>query len=140
MPCVPCMPAWSTCPRANVSTSQKRANFSFLRANVSTNALKACQLFILACQRAKGMPIVQLGLPIFQRCTNLSTWHANVPIFQPHLPKCIPIFQLFLKGVFQFLNFSVMFNICIANFKNIWAILENLSRKTKNLNFDIFKI
>ena len=27
--CVPCVPAWSTCLRAKISTSQKRANISF---------------------------------------------------------------------------------------------------------------
>ena len=28
----------------------------------------------------------------------------------------------------------------MASFKNIWVILENLSRETKNFNFDICKI
>ena len=64
----------------------------------------------------------------------------GVPIFQLYLPKCVPVFQLFFKGIFQFLNFSVTLNICIANFKYIWAILENLSREIENLNFDICKI
>ena len=38
-------------------------------------------------------------------------------------------------------NFLI-FQSCLtfANFKNIWAILENLSRDIKNLNFDICKL
>ena len=44
---VPCVPAWSTCPHANVPTCQKRANFSR-----SINVPKLCQLFNLACQKA----------------------------------------------------------------------------------------
>ena len=63
-----------------------------------------------------------------------------MPIFQLRLTKGALVFQLFFKGIFQFLNFSVMLNICIANFKNIRAILENLSGETKNLNFDFCKI
>ena len=29
-----------------------------------------------------------------------------------HLPKGVPIFQLFLKRIFRFLNLSIMLNIC----------------------------
>ena len=85
-------------------TCQKRANFSFLSANVRIN--------VPTCQRAKGVPIIQLGVRTWQR--------------RAIVPNGVPIFQLFFKRIFQFLNFS-----------NIWAILENLSRETKNLNFDI---
>ena len=60
------------------------------------------------------------------------------PIFQLCLPKGVPIFQLFLKRIFQFSNFSIMLSIC--KFQEYFAILENLSRETKNLNFDISKI
>ena len=53
VPCVPtyqrtCVPAWFTCQRACVPTSQKRANFSFLRASVLINVPTyhtACQHF-----------------------------------------------------------------------------------------------
>ena len=40
-----------------------------------------------------------------------------------------------------FFNFWI-FQLCLTlvNFNNIWAILENLSREIKNLNFDICKI
>ena len=36
----------------------------------------------------------------------------------------------------------LIFQLCLtfADFMNIWAILENLSGETKNLNFDICKI
>ena len=65
----------------------------------------------------KGVPFIQYGMPIFQPC----------------LPKGIPIFQLFLKKIFQ---------LCLvfANFKNILESLENLSRETKNWSFNICKI
>ena len=73
-------------------------------------------------------------VPPCQRRANCSTLRANVPkgvpIFQFRLPKGIPVFQLFFKRIFQ---------LCLtfANFKNIWAILDNLSREIKNLNFVI---
>ena len=70
------------------------------RANVP----KACQLFNLMCQHWHGE-------------ANFWTWHVNVP-------KRVPIFQLFFKGISKFLNFPFMLNICIANFRNIWAILS----------------
>ena len=99
---VPCMPAWSTCPRDNVQN--------------------ACQLLIITCQRANK--------------------RANVPkacqSFNFVFQKTYQFFNYFLK---EFFNFWI-FQSCspFANFKNIWAILENLSRETKNLNFDICKI
>ena len=41
---------------------------------------------------------------------------------------------------FQSLSFSVMLNICIANFENFWAFFENSSRETKKINSHICKI
>ena len=68
------------------------------------------------CQRAKQVLIIQLGVPTSQKHANFSTWCTNVPkgvpFFQLHLPKCVPIIQLFLKSIFQFLNFSITLNIC----------------------------
>ena len=86
-----------------------------LRANVPS----ACQLPIFTCQRAKGVPIIQLGI------------HRGigVPIFQFHLLKGLPIFQTFFKRTFQLLHFSIMLKF--ANFKNIWAFLENLFWKQR---------
>ena len=56
--------------------------------NVQT-CRKVCLLFNLACQCAK-----------------------DGAIFQLHLSKGIPIFQLFFKIVFKYLNFLLMLNIC----------------------------
>ena len=81
------------------------------RANfpfLPANAPKVCQLLNLACQHAK---------------------RTGVPIFQLRLPEGVPVFQLFF-------NFSIFELFLIANFKAIWAILENSSRLTKNLNFE----
>ena len=61
----------------------------FLRANKRANVLKVCQLFNLVCQHAKGEPIFQL-----------------------RLPKGVPVFQLFFKIIFRFLNFLIILNIC----------------------------
>ena len=98
MQCVPCVRAWSTCPRLYVPTSQKHANFSFLRANVP----KVCQFFNFAWQKA---------------------------------------YQFFNYLTKEFFNFWIFqLSLTFANFNNIWATLENLSRETNNLNFDICKI
>ena len=56
-----------------------------LRAHVQNT----WRLLIFTCQRANDVPIVQLCLP-----------------------KGVPIFQLFFKRIFQFLNFSIMLNNC----------------------------
>ena len=59
------------------------------RSNKRANVPKVYQLCNLACQCAKGMSIFQL-----------------------RLPKGVPIFQLFFKIIFQYLNFSIMLSIC----------------------------
>ena len=76
---------------------------------------KACQHFIFTCKRA-NMP----------KTCHFSNWLANVP-------KDVPIFQLFFK--------EQMFQLWLkfADFKNAWAILENLSRETKNLKHNILR-
>ena len=118
VPHVPCVPAWSTCSCAKLPKCQTRANVSFFtcqRANKHASVPKVYQLSNLVCQYAKGETI-------FQLC----------------LSKGVPIFQLFFKIIFQFWIFQLCWTF--ANFKNIWAIIENLSCETKNLNFDICKI
>ena len=54
-------------------------------------------------------------VPMFQKRANLSYLRAkvpnDVPIFQLCLPKGRPIFQLFFKIIFQFLNFLIMLTI-----------------------------
>ena len=86
---MPCLPAWSTCPRGNVP--------------------KACQLLIFTCQCANNVSTCQ-------RRANFSIWRANVPkgvlIFRIYLSKGVAIFQLFFKRIFQSLNFSIMLNVC----------------------------
>ena len=75
VPCVPCLQASTTCPRAIVQTCQKHVNFSFLRINVPTLWYK------------------------WQRRANFSTSCTNVPkdvlIFQ----------LFFKRKYFQFFNF-----------------------------------
>ena len=83
------MPAWSTYPRSNVPNACQLLIITCQRTNKRANVPKVCQLFNLACQHAKGVPILQL-----------------------RLPKDVPIFQLFFKIIFQFLNFSIMLTIC----------------------------
>ena len=98
---LPCVPAWSTCPRANVP--------------------KACQLFIFTCQRANK----HANVP--KACQFLNSVRTNVPIFHPGVPtsqrawqffsfacqKACQIFNYFSKeNTFQFFNFSIMLNIC----------------------------
>ena len=91
-----------------VPTCQTCANLSLLFTNVPT----MCQLFNLACQRAKG-----------------------VPVFLLHLPKGVPIFQLFFKIIFQFSNFSIMLAIC--KFQEYLENSRKLISQTKNLYTDI---
>ena len=89
------------------------------RANVP----KGYQLLIFTCRRAnkraKSVAVFRFGVPTFQKARKFLT------IFQKKVLFNFRIFQLCLT---------------FANFKNVWAILENLSRETKNLNFDICKI
>ena len=100
---VPCMPAWSTCPRTNVSinvpTCQRCANYSTWCANVPT----ACQFLNLACQRAK--------------------WHANFSFWHANLPEGMLNFQTFLlrnaKGNFHTLmvykKFCIILDIIVIH-------------------------
>ena len=111
-PYVPCMPAWSTCP---------------------------------TCQHPKHMPtshIVPINVSMCQRCAKYSTWYVSVA-------KACQSFNFICQKAYQFFNYfsKEFFNFWIfqscspfANVKNIWAILENLSHQTKNLNFVICKI
>ena len=112
---VPWASVWTMCPCAKVPNACELLIFMCQRANKRANVLKVYPLLNLGCQHARGE-------------TNFSTWQ----------PKDVQIFQLFFK---EFFNFWI-FQSCstFANFKNIRVILENLSRKAKNFNFDICKI
>ena len=93
------------------------------------NMANVCQLLIFMCQPASKCPNVPKVCQLF----NLTCQCAkSVPIFQFRLPKGVPIFQLFSNYFFCCSLF--------ANFNKVWTILENLSRETNNLNFDICKI
>ena len=89
VPYVPSVPAWPTCPCAKVPNVCQLLIFTCQRANKHANVPQVCQLFSLVCQHAKGEPTFQL-----------------------RLPKSVPIFQLYFKRIFQFMNFSIMVNIC----------------------------
>ena len=60
-------------------------------------------------------------------CVPTSHWRANVPNcvrnFQLRLLKSVPIFQLFFKRIFQFLNFSIMLNICKFQKRSFGGVL-----------------
>ena len=78
------------------------------------NMPKACHIFIFTCQRTNAQKVWQFF--------NLACQHAkDVLIFQKKIFFNFSVFKLWLT---------------FANFKNIWAILEYLSRETKNLNFE----
>ena len=87
-----------------------------------SNVPKACQLLIFTCQRAKAMSTCQKACQFFSFGSKMA-------------------FQLFNCFSKEFFNFWI-FQLCLtfAYFKNIWAILENLSGETKNLNLYICKI
>ena len=97
-------------------------------ANKRAKVLKLCQFFNLTCQRAKYVPIFETGVPMCQKtCQFLELvyqcakrWASFSTVFQKKIFFNIWIFQLWLS---------------FANFNNFWAILENLSRERKNLNF-----
>ena len=81
-----------------------------------------------------------------QRIARFSFLRSNVPI---NVPKACQFFNFACQKAYQFFNYfsEEFFNFWIfqlwsifAHFENIWAILENLSRETSNLNFDICKI
>ena len=108
---MPCIPAWSTCPHANMPKTCQLLIITCQRANKRVNVPKVCQLlFNLSCQRAKG-----------------------VPIFQLRLLKGGPIFQLFFKRIFQFLNFSIMLTIC--KFQEYLGNSRKLTSRNKEFKF-----
>ena len=104
-PYVPYVLAWSTCACAKVPN--------------------ACQLLIFL---STNVPINVLTC---QRCTNYLTWCANMPkanqFFNFACQKAYQFFNYFSNKFFNFLIFQLY--SAFANFKNIWAILENLWSK-----------
>ena len=99
-----------------------------IRANVCQHCLRAhvlsaCQLLTCMCQRASKRANLPKGCQFFNFACQ----------------KAFQFFHYFSKKCFIWIW---IFQLCstFAKFKNIWSILENLSRETKNLNFGISKI
>ena len=97
---------------------------------------KACQHFIFTCQHANVPKTCH-----FSNChANVLTFHFYVlmcqrhAIFQIGMPTCQKACQFF-----NYFSEEKMFQLWLtfANFKNTWAILENFSRKAKNLKQNI---
>ena len=94
---------------------------------------------VSTCQRAKDVRFFKL---VCQRAKSLLTFHFYVPtcqriaIFQIGVPTCLKACQFF-----NYFSKEKMFQswLTFANFINTWAILENLSRETKNLKHNILK-
>ena len=77
---------------------------------------------------------------ICQRAKSIPTSHAKgVLVFQLVVPTCQKVCQFFnyfsKENIFSFWIFQLC--LIFANFKNIWAILEDLHREIKNLNVHI---
>ena len=97
------------CKSAKVPNACQLLIFTFQRANKRANVPKLYQLFNLVCQHAKSEPI-------FHACQ-----------------KAYQFFNYFSKEFFNFWNFQLCSTF--ANFRNISAILENLSHKTIKFKF-----
>ena len=93
-----------------ISSRNERFNRRLLNRLLCVPSVPMCQHFIFTCQRAKDVPFFKLAYQRTKRRANFST-------------------------VFKRKNFLLW--LTFTNFKNVQAILENLSRETKNLNFDI---
>ena len=118
-----------------------RSNVVYVPTYPGANVPKAYQHFIFTCQRA-SVPIT------------LPTWQRRASIFQTGVPTCqmacqflnfvcqkaCQFFNYFLKEyIFQYLNFSIMVNICkfqeyLGNSKKF--ILQN--KELKLLKFACF--
>ena len=94
--------------------------------------------YVPTWQPAKRVPTSHFYVSTRQRCVNNSIWRAIVlKACQTFNFACQKAYQFFNNFSEEFLNFWIF---QFANFKNIWAILENLPHETKNLNFSIYKI
>ena len=82
----------------------------FRHANYSTWCAKGCQFFNLKVPQQVKVP------------------KGEGAIFQLHLPRGVPIFQLFF--IFQFLNFSIVLSLC-----KFLEYLGNFKEKLINLKY-----
>ena len=101
-----------------------------------------CQLFNLECQCAKVVPSCHFSNLACKQSANFSFWWPNFQTFFLRNTKGKFYTLLLHKKVLHYTSCHMEMQLCsrFANFKNIWAILENLSRETKNLNFGICKL
>ena len=76
--CVPYVPVWSTCSRANAPTRQKCA---------------------ITCHGANKLA----NVPKCQRCASYSTWRASIPACQ----KWYQFFNFTCQNAYRFFNFSI---------------------------------
>ena len=115
-----------------IYTFTKHMGFSKLCA---IRAMIASVVYVPTCQTHDNFLFLRVYVLI-----NVQTCHmcANYLIWCANMSKACQFFNCFSK---EFFNFRI-FQLCsiFANFKNIWAILENLSPKINNLNFDFWKI
>ena len=137
---------WFTCPRAHVpkvcqlfNLACQRANYSVWHSKVPIGAAQK-MMFSIKYFFSNCGQICNFGR-IWSHLLNKSLTKSFIflkwgtPIFQLHLLKGVTIFQLLFKRIFQFLNFSIMLNIC-----KLLEYLGNLSRETRNLHFELCKI
>ena len=90
---------------------------------------RVSMVYFPTCQTHANFSFVRVSVltsvPACQRCVNYSIWLANM------LKGC-HFFKYFSKEFFDF--WILQLRSTFSNFKNIWAILENLFRKTKQKN------
>ena len=104
-------------------------------------AMHASVVYVPTCQRFNVVKVWRRLIFTCQRAnkrTNVQIFQLGVPTFQ----KEREFFNFICQKAYQFFNYFWIFQLCLtfANLKNIWAVLENLSRETKNLNFQFSKI
>ena len=106
-------------------------------------SMGASMVYVPTCQTRISFPFyVPVKALTCQRCAYFKTCCVNVR-------KACQVFNFACQKAYQFFNYfsDEFFNFWIyqscsvfANLKNIWPVLEKLSRQTKKLSFDICKI
>ena len=125
--------------KSNIKLLKLQKKHHVLQGSPKFAKLLVIRTSMVYLQHTKCMPASHFYIPTCQSHNNFSIWHANVP-------KACQFFNLGCQHDKKQTNFSTIFQknfsifqLCwtFVHFKNIWAILENLSCKTKFLNFDI---
>ena len=110
--------------------SQNKLVIAHLKINCLRDKFELLRVCYIACHACHA----------YLRVKNVPTFHFYVPtcqrraIFQIGVPTCQKACQFF-----NYFSKEKMFQLWLtfANFKNTWAILENLSREAKNLKQNI---